>query len=445
MVKTTVAAWSPDGRTVAYANRTRAAREGLVSVVVIGRDGQSARDLQTFSGDVIRLRWAPDGRFIRVSLATRIDRDVLETLWDVDLSGKPRRVFSDARVPIFDGADWLISTGEEMFYGPRGASQIWLRQAAPHEGAEHLREITSGALQFVQSIPNPDGTRLYAIGNSGPRLLRYDADERRFTPYLEGLAAFGLTFSRDRKWITYITEADGVLWRAAADGSGAKPLTKPPFRVDGASISPDGSRIAVRGGFDQRLKVYLIGADGGVPEPLTADDVVQGIPSWSKRGDQLTYGDVPERHGLSTGTEHIHVFDLKRHAASDLPDANEPLWSSRWSPDGRFIAALTIADQRLLIFDVEKRTWRSLGITHVNSPEWTRDSRFVWCGPEGATFLFRRVSVDTGTVDRAIDVAPYTRQHDGAGLSSDEAPLLLQSTLDLYAIDLRRTAVKPQR
>jgi hypothetical protein len=41
----------------------------------------------------------------------------------------------------------------------------------------------------------------------------------------------------------------------------------------------------------------------------------------------------------TTGRLVIHILNLKTHQVSDVP-GSEGLWTARWSPDGRYIAAL---------------------------------------------------------------------------------------------------------
>ena len=246
MVKTDgLAVWSSDGERVAYV-RDR-------SLFVATRGGTSVRQLNTFEASIHSIRWAPDGQTIRTTVSAANDRRVTLTIWDVDVaSGAARGVFPEHQAPAdLSSAGWVRGDSNELFVGPYAAPQVWMRHA--HQGwvggTQVLRQLTSDSMRFTDPVPNPDGTRIYALGQAAPLLLRYDHGRDKFLPYLGGISAFNVLFSPDRTWAAYIRFPDLTLWRAAADGSNARPLTRPPMRVEGAAISPDGKRLAIRAGY----------------------------------------------------------------------------------------------------------------------------------------------------------------------------------------------------
>ena len=87
--------------------------------------------------------------------------------------------------------------------------------------------------------PSLDGKRLFAIG-SQPRgeLARFNQKTQQFEPYLSGISAEGVDFSRDGQWVTYVTYPEGSLWRSKADGSERLQLTFPPMQVLLATLVP---------------------------------------------------------------------------------------------------------------------------------------------------------------------------------------------------------------
>src|SRR4051812_46175484 len=52
----------------------------------------------------------------------------------------------------------------------------------------------------------------------------------------------------------------------------------------------------------------------------------------------------------------VQVLNLTTRQLSTLPNS-EGLWSPRWSPNGRFIAALSTDTRTLLIFDFVTQRW----------------------------------------------------------------------------------------
>jgi len=116
----------------------------------------------------------------------------------------------------------------------------------------------------------------------------------------------------------------------------------------GLAWSPDGKHIAMRAQMAGKpFKIYLISAQGGEPQELIPQHrEEEGIPTWSRDAKQIVFSDVPGQFHQGTGNEVLHVYDLKTHDLSSLP-GSKGLWTSRWSPDGRYIAALTVADQEV--------------------------------------------------------------------------------------------------
>ncbi len=81
---------------------------------------------------------------------------------------------------------------------------------------------------------------------------RFDAKSGQFAPYLSGISASGVGFSRDGHWVAYVTGhwvayvtyPEGILWRSRMDGSDKLQLTRPPLVVYGVDWSADDKKIA---------------------------------------------------------------------------------------------------------------------------------------------------------------------------------------------------------
>ena len=84
----------------------------------------------------------------------------------------------------------------------------------------------------------------------------------------------------------------------------------------------------------------MASVDGGSYAPLTPVNNQEGAPTWSPDGGQVAFGGMTQPPARTTGQLVIHILRLKTHQLSDVP-GSEGLWRARWSPDGRYIAALT--------------------------------------------------------------------------------------------------------
>ena len=111
-------------------------------------------------------------------------------------------------------------------------------------------QLTSGPIPAFSPVPSADGTRIFFSGmlNRG-EVARYDQKSAQWIPYLSGISATQLDFSRDGKWLTYTSYPDGALWRSTVDGKQRLQLTSPMSSITGyvskPRWSPDGMQIAL--------------------------------------------------------------------------------------------------------------------------------------------------------------------------------------------------------
>jgi Tol biopolymer transport system component len=86
---------------------------------------------------------------------------------------------------------------------------------------------------------------LYVVGQQQRgELVRYDQQAHQWVPYLGGISADSLDFSRDGQWVAYVDFPDRALWRSKLDGSGRLKLTDGHMQVLSPTWSPDAKQIA---------------------------------------------------------------------------------------------------------------------------------------------------------------------------------------------------------
>ena len=147
----------------------------------------------------------------------------------------------------------------------------------------------------------------------------------------------------------------------------------------------------------------------------------------------------------------VHIRDLKTGQISTLP-GSDGLFSPKWSPDGRFVAAVTMAGNpqstdKLMLFDFSSRQWHELlSGRQENCPAWSRDGKYIYFSePRGTGVPFFRVSVADHKLEHlaTVRLAPrgpqWTRVGYWTGLDPDDAPLLLRDTSidEIYALELQ--------
>jgi DNA-binding winged helix-turn-helix (wHTH) protein/Tol biopolymer transport system component len=436
MVQSQVAAWSHDGQRIGYADKH--------SVYVTDALGGATKDVATFTGEVGSLGWAENDRTIRVIVAELSNRTAVVNLYDVDANGAASAVKVHTPIPAWSGSAWMPGSSDYVFESAGESNRdIWLlreRRRLFRQAQREFRQLTpvGTRVQYTSPAPSPDGQRIYVVATSVPQLSVYDSARRQFIPYLGGIPAFAVRFSPDQKSVVYINYSDSTVWRARADGSEPQQLTFPPWHVEGVAWRPDGHLLAIRAKAPghQQHKIHLLSTDGGTPRALDSRDVGQGTPSWSPDGNRLAFGDVPERHGRQTGSERISIMDVRTGETTGL-HGSQGFWSSRWSPDGRYIAATRITDRAVMLYTVATRSWQEFPVKRCDDLLWTADSQYLYCDPEQTRWV-SRIRIATGDVDPILNLDGEVIAHTGAGVSTDGRLLFLRTATDIVALELER-------
>jgi len=304
-------------------------------------------------------------------------------------------------------------------------------------------QLTTGPMKADLPEASADGHRIFFLGTlSNGELVRYDRKSDRWTPYLEGLAAMQLDFSRDGKWVTYARCPEGSIWRIALDGSDRLQLTAPPFFALNPRWSPDGTQIALFGGLPGEVhRLYVVPATGGVVRQLThgeAGSSGDDDGSWSPDGASLAFGaqfgdpSVDDRQRLA-----LEIIDVKTQRISKLP-GSQGLWSPRWSPDGRYIAALGFPN-RTWVYNVETRARTELTTIGAGWPSWSRDSQYIYF-ESNANSVWYRVRIKDGRVERVASLSGLkmtTASLGWAGLAPDGSLISTRDAggTEIYALD----------
>jgi Tol biopolymer transport system component len=164
----------------------------------------------------------------------------------------------------------------------------------------------------------------------------------------------------------------------------------------------------------------------------------QGIATWSADGKRLCFGDIPLDFDGPVGTEAIHIFDLRTHELVDLA-GSQGLWTCRWSPDGRYISALTVEGGRLEVFDFKTHAWRSTNAVRVNNPNWSTDGKYVYYDTEVNNRSLQRVRVWDGKVEELANLRDFPSAAEWwSGLSPNNDPLVLRNLgwTEIYSLSL---------
>ena len=131
-------------------------------------------------------------------------------------------------------------------------------------------------------------------------------------------------------------------------------------------------------------------------------------------------------------------MDLGTRRVTALPDS-KGLYSPRWSPDGRYVAALKAGPETLWLFDFRAQKWEQLTEITVGYPSWSRDSKYVYFDSQESEPAFYRVRISDKKLDRIVSLKNLRLAGAMAwtGLALDDSPLVLRDvgSHEIYALD----------
>ncbi len=370
------AVFSPDGRQIAYVHND--------ALWVMDAEGTNPRKLAEPPGGAYWLAWSPDGRRLRFTQGLLL-QNAENSLWEISPEGgnlhavlpgwsHPASECCGAWTP--DGRYYIFTSnhsGKTDLWALRERGSIWRRSPrGPFQ-------LTSGPGGPFGGTPGRDGRHVYFYnGNWREELQSFDPATRQFRPFFTGALAMHVNFSRDGRWICYVNPREGSIFRSRADGIGER--IEVVGQGWGASFprwSPDGNWLAFQGvARGQPLRVYVVPAKGGQPEPLLESRTDVRDADWSSNGKSLVVSRDLEA-GDPAGSE-LLLVDFATRRAEKIP-GSEGLAMSRWSPDGRYISATGGGQSLLKLWDVAARQWRVIAQgTAFGIGVWSPDSRYLY-------------------------------------------------------------------
>ena len=426
------AAWSPDGKMLVYTN--------LSDMFLAKSDGTESRRLISVKGDIKHVTWSPDSSHLRFDTTESAGGLGQQLAWGVSPAGTDlHRLFAGWHNPPDECCGKWTADGKYFVF--QSNSQIWAvpRKAGFFHSEPKPVALTSSPMSLSSPLPSKDGKRLFVIGQTyRGELMRYDSKSGQFSPFLGGISAEYVAFSKDGQWVAYVSYRDGTLSRSRLDGSERLQLTYPPLYAVLPRWSPDGKKIIF---FefalspDRPARIYEVSPQGGSPRQLMPNDRSPQLdPNWSPDGSKIVYGGES-----NDATSAIRLLDVASRQVSNLPDSHG-LFSPRWSPNGRYISAFSSDSMRLVLFDFQTQKWTELAQGSLGWLNWSKDGQYVYVldyRGKGAVIRIRVSNHKTEPVVNLKDFVSAGRYGGSLVLAPDDSPLLLRDTgtQDIYALD----------
>jgi Tol biopolymer transport system component/predicted Ser/Thr protein kinase len=424
------AAWSPDGQMIVYASGH--------DLFLTKSDGTELHKLVSAPGRTFAPAWSPDGTAIRFSVG---DYSITQSsLWQVSINGtnlQPLFPAWHARQDECCGK-WTPD-GKYFVFQSRG--NIW---AAVGESANLFGrangqpvQLTSGPMTFSSPLASKDGRKLFVVGAlARGTLTRYEAKSAEFVPFLSGISADSVSFSKDGQRVAYVSFPEGTLWTSNLDSSQQLQLSYPPLYAQQPCWSPN-SKDIVFFGFSpgQKARLYTVSIDGETPREMIPEDLQEQYdPSWSPDGTRIVFGGA-----FSNPNPTIRILDVKTHEISTLA-GSEGLFSPRWSPDGRYIVAVPPKRGILTLFDFASKRREEITTLTAPFPNWSKTGDYIYFLHEGDQPSVTRVRIRDRKLERVADLKDFPQAgYIGywLGLAPNDSPLLLRDmgTQEIYALD----------
>ncbi|QNI30665.1 PD40 domain-containing protein [Alloacidobacterium dinghuense] len=429
------ATWMPDGAHILYANG-----DGLW---LVGENGESPQRLATLHGRAFWMRWAPNGNSLRLTL---LNSDTHTTsLWELGSHGEnPHQLLAGWNITASECCGSWTADGKYFVFQSRhnGSNNIWMLRAQSGSPVQ----LTFGPLDYQAPITSRSGNRIFFIGtDTRSELMEYSPPSKSFLPFGERLrTANRVAFSRDGKWMAWISTGDNSLWRSRIDGSEQVQLTTSPMEVFMMQWSSDSSELAFMAREPGKVwQVFLIGSDGGNLHRLLHEDRNEADPDWSPDGREIVFGRVPALMGETAESKAISLVDVASGKVTTIP-GSQGLFSPRWSPDGRYIAALSLDMMRVMLYDTTTQSWRLLCQQSAADPVWATDSKslFFHTYVQRSQAIFR-VTVPDGKLEHVTDLSDLhfadVLGYQFAGNTPSNAPLVnaSMSTANIYSTYIR--------
>jgi Tol biopolymer transport system component len=422
------ASWSPDGQMMAYGDGH--------DLFTAKSDGSDPRKLFSAPDRPVNPTWSPDGSVIRFTVGG--EKGKVSSIWQISANGTdPHPLLPGWLTPQDQCCGQWMPDGRYFVFQAR--DHIWALQERSGLFGKTNRmpvQLTSGPLAFSTPVPSRDGKRLFVVGNmQRGELNRFNPKSSEFVPFLSGVSADSVRFSRDGQSVAYVTFPDSILWKSKVDGTQRVQLTYPPLVPFLPDWSPDGKQIVFFAfSPDQKTKMYLVSVDGGTPHQVLPESAEEWDASYSSDGSKILFAE-----GGAESNSTIKMLELGTRQVSTVPNS-KGLFSPRWSPDRRYLVAMPYDSSKLVLFDFATQKWEELARISCAFPNWAKNSDYVYFLHAEDQPSVMRVHIADKRIERVADLRNFRiTGYWGIwlGLAPDDSPLLLRDTgsQDVYALD----------
>jgi DNA-binding winged helix-turn-helix (wHTH) protein/Tol biopolymer transport system component len=397
------AAWSPDGKTIAFAKHN--------AIWLTEDEGATHRRLADAPDSVTWIRWSPDAQRLRFSVLDSKTR--VSSIWEVGRDGK--RGPAALKLAGLTNTCCGVWTRDGQYFLFRvlhdERSDYWSvrENGLPFQFRKPVL-FSGGSMAIMAAIASPLENRLFVITyESSGMAFKFDLAHRQLTPFLPEFSPNDPAFSPDGKNMVFIQWHgwESILWRARSDGSELLQLTDPKLFLMHARFSSDGKRIIMMAKWpDQPWKIYWVSAEGGALHEINVPITSQADPNWIPDNQSILFGQPPPYIAEPDTSRAIYIYNLESNSISKVT-GSEGWFSPRLSPDGRSFLALSIDQHKLAVCDLSTSQWRVLleGHQFISVPFWSSDGKWAYATLGGGKAYVSRVRIHGGITEQVFFIS----------------------------------------
>ncbi len=375
-------AWSPDGKTIAFATvESKKSIRSVLWAVSVG-DG-SVREIYSTPNQIGRPCWLPDGSGLLAPI-DNIYQSLRGQLWYISFpKGQAKRLTND----LMD-YQWSLDLTQDgrtlVDIAQTRVSDLWIAPAGDTTKAKHVTRNDHAVGGFSWTL---DGRILFASGDGNLSVL--NSDKSAHTPLTPNDHAIGeRSACGDGRYIVYSTyrEQKIGIWRMDADGSN-------PIRIADEAVatspqcSPDGKWVIyVQVPSLTLMHVTITGekppeAIANVPAAWMLD-----VLAFSPEGKRIAYVAAPETPVVNpsspSGSQPNQLKVIAVDGGTPMQQFDWPAsaWRPRWAPRGDAIDYILTRNGVSNIWQQRLTGGPPKQVTHFDSGEifdfeWSRDGR----------------------------------------------------------------------
>jgi len=330
-------AWSPDGKTLAIADKGNPGEPMSIELLDLasGRRRPLTNPPPNTFGDS-GIVYAPDGKTIYF---VRSNGMGIQDIYSVPVSGgQPIRLTFDNRRVY--GLAWNYADGRLLFSSGR-ADNARLWRLSP-TGGEPQRVVGIGERAAFLAISRRENRLAYTQSNVDTNIWSYELKGEQPPRRLISSTRLeqGPQYSPDGKRIVFASTRTGAweIYTCDADGNNTLQLTSFADKPAGSpQWAPDGQQIA----FDARpggnADIFTLKLAGGAPVRLTTHSAQDAVPSYSRDGRFIYFG--------SNRTGRFEIWKIPVTGGEPEQITRNGGFYATESPDGKFLYYARSLDQ----------------------------------------------------------------------------------------------------